>query len=89
MIAGASANEEEAESAWSDHELDAVIRTELAEGASIRDLARDLAGRTGRVRRDVYARAVSLREKQREAATTASTSIQRDDSSEIELVVYG
>jgi len=84
VIAGATADEEEAESAWSDRQLDDVILTELAEGASIRDLARDLAGRTGRIRREVYARAVSIRDKQRATATAGSAAIQRDDPSEAE-----
>jgi 16S rRNA (cytidine1402-2'-O)-methyltransferase len=66
VIAGATASEIESEAAWTDDELDEVIRSELAEGASIRDLARDLAQRAGRVRRDVYARAIALRDRARE-----------------------
>jgi 16S rRNA (cytidine1402-2'-O)-methyltransferase len=84
VIAGATAEEEEAELAWSDRELDDVILAELAEGASIRDLARDLAGRTGRVRRDVYARAVSLRQAQREADSGTSVGMKQDDPSATE-----
>ncbi len=84
VIAGATAEEEEAELAWSDRELDDVIRAELAEGASIRDLARDLAGRTGRVRRDVYARAVLLRQAQREADSGTSVGMKQDDPSATE-----
>jgi 16S rRNA (cytidine1402-2'-O)-methyltransferase len=84
VIAGATAAEEQAESAWSDLELDEVIRAELAEGASIRDLARDLAGRTGRVRREVYARAVSLREEQRAAGIEIPVGIGQDDPSDFE-----
>jgi 16S rRNA (cytidine1402-2'-O)-methyltransferase len=84
VIAGATPDEEEAERAWGDAELDEVIRAELAEGASIRDLARDLAGRTGRVRRDVYARAVSLREEQRKAESGTSFATNEDDPSEAE-----
>ena len=75
---------EEPELAWSDRELDDVILAELAEGASIRDLARDLAGRTGRVRRDVYARAVSLRKAQREADSGTSVGMKQDDPSATE-----
>jgi 16S rRNA (cytidine1402-2'-O)-methyltransferase len=67
VIAGAPAAEEEAESAWSDADLDEVIRAELAEGASTRDLAHDLAARTGRARGDVYARAISIRNASGEA----------------------
>ncbi len=84
VIAGAGAAEEQAESEWSDLELDDVIRAELAEGASIRDLARDLAGRSGRVRREVYARAVSLREQQRAAEIEISAGMGRDDPSDPE-----
>ena len=84
VIAGADAAEKQAESEWSDLELDDVIRAELAEGASIRDLARDLAGRSGRVRRDVYARAVSLREQQRAAGIEISAGMEQDDPSDFE-----
>jgi 16S rRNA (cytidine1402-2'-O)-methyltransferase len=84
VIAGATAGEEEAELAWSDRELDDVIRAELAEGASIRDLARDLAGRTGRVRRDVYARAVALREEQRTVEMRTPVATSQDDPSTAE-----
>jgi 16S rRNA (cytidine1402-2'-O)-methyltransferase len=84
VIAGATASEEQAETAWSDTELDEVIRAELTEGASIRDLARDLAGRTGRVRREVYTRAVLLREQQRATGTGAAAAVRRDESSETE-----
>lgn len=79
VISGADAAEEQAESEWSDLELDSVIRAELAEGASIRDLARDLAGRSGRVRREVYARAVSLREQQRAAGSEIPADMGQDD----------
>jgi 16S rRNA (cytidine1402-2'-O)-methyltransferase len=84
VIAGADAAEEQAESEWSDLELDDVIRAELAEGASIRDLARDLAGRSGRVRREVYARAVSLREQQRAAGIEIPVGMGQDDPSDVE-----
>jgi 16S rRNA (cytidine1402-2'-O)-methyltransferase len=84
VIAGATVKEEEAEQAWGDDELDEVIRAELAEGASIRDLARDLASRTGRVRREVYARAVSLREEQRRTESETSFATNEDDPSEAE-----
>ena len=61
VIAGAVASEEEQGSAISDEELDDAIRSALIEGVSTRDLARDLAGRTGRVRGDIYHRAIALR----------------------------
>jgi len=84
VIAGATAGEPQAEAAWSDTELDQVIRAELAEGASIRDLARDLAGRTGRVRREVYTRALSLRQERRTTGMGPSAALRRDDPSEAE-----
>jgi len=84
VIAGATADEERIESAWSDAELDEVIRGGLAEGASIRDLARDLAGRTGRVRREIYARAVSLREEQRASRVGGTVAIDPDHPSDVE-----
>ena len=62
VIAGANAKEEAAESVWSDRELDDVIRIGLEGGASTRDLARDVASESGWARRDVYARAIELRE---------------------------
>ena len=65
VIAGAIAGDEESEQRWSDGELDEGVLAELAEGASTRDLARDLAARSGRARREVYARVVSLRDERR------------------------
>ncbi len=67
VIAGATAAEEAAESVWSDADLDEVILAELAEGVSTRDLAHDLAARTGRTRGEVYARAISIRNASGEA----------------------
>jgi 16S rRNA (cytidine1402-2'-O)-methyltransferase len=84
VIAGATAREAEAEAVWNDDELDEVIRSELTEGASIRDLARDLANRTGRPRRDVYARAIALRDELGVSESEASTRLARNDSSETE-----
>ncbi len=84
VIAGATADEMQAEKAWSDGELDEVIRAELAEGASVRDLARDLAQRSGRARRDVYARAISQRDLQRAIETEAALGSTRNDVSEAE-----
>ncbi len=84
VIAGATADEMQAEKAWSDGELDEVIQAELAEGASVRDLARDLAQRSGRARRDVYARAISQRDLQRAIETEAALGSTRNDVSEAE-----
>ncbi len=84
VIAGATADEMQAEQAWSDDELDEVIHAELAAGASVRDLARDLAHRSGRARRDVYARAISQRGRQRASETEAALGSTRNDVSEAE-----
>jgi len=84
VIAGATTAEAQAESAWSDRELDEIIRAELADGTSVRDLARDLAARTGRVRREIYARAVSFRE-QRHALGVGNPVVHgKDDPSQTE-----
>ena len=40
----------------------AALEERLAAGASVKDAAADLAGRTGRARRALYARAIELRE---------------------------
>jgi 16S rRNA (cytidine1402-2'-O)-methyltransferase len=61
VIAGADPTEEADPDVWSDLELDRAIEAALARGLSVRDLATDLAARSGRVRRRVYARAVELR----------------------------
>jgi len=65
VIAGASAGEDALPDAPSASEVDAAIDAEvaagLARGESVRDLASQLAARTGRARRDVYARALALR----------------------------
>ena len=62
VIAGAGVDEMESRNTWDDEEVDGAIRSLLSEGASIRDLARDLATRSGRARSELYARAVSLKE---------------------------
>ncbi|HEB88116.1 MAG TPA: 16S rRNA (cytidine(1402)-2'-O)-methyltransferase [Deltaproteobacteria bacterium] len=61
VVAGAGAAETAGHDVWSDEALEEAISDCLRTGASIRDLARDLAARSGRSRRDVYARALSLR----------------------------
>jgi len=61
VVEGLPAEQAEAEAAGlTDEELDAMIRTRLADGATARDLARELAEGTGRPRREVYARITRL-----------------------------
>jgi 16S rRNA (cytidine1402-2'-O)-methyltransferase len=62
VIAGASEDGARAANVWSDDEIDDAIRVALADGATTRDLARALAGPSGRARREIYARAVLARE---------------------------
>ena len=62
VIEGASAQEALDAVAWSDAEVDRALEERLAAGASVKDAAADLAGRTGRARRALYARAIELRE---------------------------
>lgn len=63
VIGGATEGEAAGEVVWSEDELEEEIRAELASGVSTRDLARDLAERSGHPRREVYARVLSLRER--------------------------
>jgi len=63
VIGGATDEETAGESTWSDGELEEAIRSELAGGVSTRDLARDLADRSGHARREVYAKALALKER--------------------------
>jgi 16S rRNA (cytidine1402-2'-O)-methyltransferase len=62
VIGGALVEEMAGALAWSDDELEQAIQSELAQGVSTRDLARDLADRSGHARREIYAKALSLRE---------------------------
>jgi 16S rRNA (cytidine1402-2'-O)-methyltransferase len=75
VVAGAGAEEEDARSAAQAADLDQAIDLELeaglARGDSVRDLASAIAARTGRPRRDVYARAVALRGELGEAEAEA------------------
>jgi len=66
VVAGEVAGGSERDVAWSLAELDRAIRSELAAGVSTRDLARDLAGRSGWSRGEVYGRAVELKDTQTE-----------------------
>lgn len=61
VIEGADAEEEAAVQAWSDEQVDHAIAEALEAGRSVKDVASEIAGRTGRPRRAVYARAVALR----------------------------
>ena len=70
VIGGAIDGEEEGRSRWPDGELEDMIRLELAGGVSTRDLARDLAERSGHARRDIYAKAVSVRGESRDKDPT-------------------
>ena len=70
VIGGAIDGEDEGRSRWPDGELEDMIRLELAGGVSTRDLARDLAERSGRARREIYAKAVSVRGESRDKDPT-------------------
>lgn len=61
VIEGASEQEALDSVAWSDAEVNRALEERLAAGASVKDAAADLAGRTGRARRTLYARAIELR----------------------------
>ena len=60
VIGGAT--EEEPARRWTDREVDQAILERLEAGASVRDLSTELAEHSGRSRRDLYARAVALRD---------------------------
>jgi 16S rRNA (cytidine1402-2'-O)-methyltransferase len=62
VIGGALVEEMAGALAWSEDELEQAIRSELAQGVSTRDLARDLADRSGHARGEIYAKALSLRD---------------------------
>lgn len=62
VIEGADEAEEAALRAGSDEELDVAIVQALDAGRSVKDVASEIAGATGRKRRAVYARAVELRD---------------------------
>lgn len=63
VIAGAEGSEAEASAAdWDADAIDAALRAGLAAGASVKDVAADVAARSGEPRRTLYARAVALRE---------------------------
>ena len=66
VIAGASEQEVADQTEVSDAEIDVLIRAELATGASVKDLSARLATRTGRPKRSVYGRALTLRDATRQ-----------------------
>ena len=61
VIGGALEGETAEGRDWSETEVDALIRSELDAGLSVKDLSARIAARTGRAKRSVYARAVALR----------------------------
>ena len=61
LVIGGAAEADQGAPAWSDDELDIAIRERLGAGASVRDLSSELAGPSGRGRRDLYARALTLK----------------------------
>jgi 16S rRNA (cytidine1402-2'-O)-methyltransferase len=67
VIGGADDAEGGVEKEWSGEDVDAAIHADLDAGISVRDLSTALAARSGRPRRELYARAVALRN-EREAA---------------------
>ena len=75
MVAGAAADEAEGRSAAQaadvDQTIDEALAAGLARGDSVRDLASAVAAKTGRPRRDVYARALALREEGGAASSEA------------------
>lgn len=62
VVAGADEAEALAAATWTAAELDHAISAALAAGRSVKDAASELARSSGRRRRDVYARALELRE---------------------------
>ena len=62
LVIGGATQEEELARRWSDREVDQAILERVAAGASVRDLSTELAEHSGRSRRDLYARAVALRD---------------------------
>lgn len=62
VIEGADEDEEAAIRAWSDEDVDLAIAEALEAGRSVKDVATEIAGSTGRKRRALYARAVELRD---------------------------
>jgi len=70
VIAGATEAEQVQATEWTEEQVEAALRSGLDAGASVKDVASEVAGKSGRPRRELYARAVALREasKDREAS---------------------
>ncbi len=64
VIEGATEEEALRSREWSDDEVDRALAAGLAEGSSVKDAAADLAAQTGRPRRELYSRAIEIREEQ-------------------------
>lgn len=62
VIGGATQEEVVDQISWTDDDVDALIQSELATGASVKDLASRLGLRTGRPKRSIYSRAIALRD---------------------------
>ncbi|MFO0691469.1 MAG: 16S rRNA (cytidine(1402)-2'-O)-methyltransferase [Myxococcota bacterium] len=66
VVAGAAVGADSPEAAREavdvERTIEDALRAGLARGESVRDLATEVASRTGRARRDVYARALALRD---------------------------
>ncbi len=62
LVIGGATEQEELARRWTDREVDQAIRERVEAGASVRDLSTELAQHSGRSRRDLYARAVALRD---------------------------
>ncbi len=62
LVIGGATEQEELARRWTDLEVDQAIRERVEAGASVRDLSTELAEYSGRSRRDLYARAVVLRD---------------------------
>ena len=86
VVAGAGkdegVNESMGSAAETDAEIDAAIEAGFSRGESVRDLASALAARTGRARREIYARAVALRGGDSEGEDIASGGDARRPGSE-------
>jgi 16S rRNA (cytidine1402-2'-O)-methyltransferase len=64
VIEGATEEEALRSREWSDDEVDRALAAGLAEGSSVKDVAADLAAQTGRPRRELYSRAIEIRQEQ-------------------------
>lgn len=62
VVAGASTAEQTEHPRWGEAEIDRTIVAALGRGLSVRDLASEIAGASGRPRRAIYARALELQQ---------------------------